>query len=164
MQTPEQLINLRSTYVLRGQFKTQFTIASTSYRFALYRDASARLHHRPGYRYSAAVHTHLRHANEGIAGGASKALAGAIAEGLIPGPRLIQCGKALSQTGMYVQSQHYIITTRSHSVKGATLTSDLPEAARAAVRGTRSPSAVPPTASRRCSRRPERSSRAARTS
>ncbi|RPD57732.1 hypothetical protein L226DRAFT_554267 [Lentinus tigrinus ALCF2SS1-7] len=32
-------------------------------------------------------------------GGASKALASAIAEGLIPGPRLFQCGKALSQTG-----------------------------------------------------------------
>lgn len=32
-------------------------------------------------------------------GGASKNLANAIAEGLIPGPRLFQCGKALSQTG-----------------------------------------------------------------
>ncbi|RDX49310.1 hypothetical protein OH76DRAFT_546437 [Lentinus brumalis] len=32
-------------------------------------------------------------------GGASKALADAIAEGLVLGPRLVQCGKALSQTG-----------------------------------------------------------------
>ncbi|KAH9944771.1 hypothetical protein B0H21DRAFT_862573 [Amylocystis lapponica] len=32
-------------------------------------------------------------------GGASKALADAIAEGLIIGPRLVQCGKSLSQTG-----------------------------------------------------------------
>ncbi|KAJ7052731.1 hypothetical protein C8F01DRAFT_564548 [Mycena amicta] len=32
-------------------------------------------------------------------GGASKRLALAIEEGLIPGPRLIQCGKAISQTG-----------------------------------------------------------------
>jgi len=33
-------------------------------------------------------------------GGASKALATAIDEGLIDGPRLFQCGKAISQTGM----------------------------------------------------------------
>ena len=32
-------------------------------------------------------------------GGASKSLALALEEGLIPGPRLFQCGKALSQTG-----------------------------------------------------------------
>ena len=32
-------------------------------------------------------------------GGASKSLALALQEGLIPGPRLFQCGKALSQTG-----------------------------------------------------------------
>ena len=32
-------------------------------------------------------------------GGASKHLANAIAEGLIAGPRLFQCGKAISQTG-----------------------------------------------------------------
>jgi imidazolonepropionase-like amidohydrolase len=32
-------------------------------------------------------------------GGASKRIALAIEEGLIQGPRLIQCGKALSQTG-----------------------------------------------------------------
>ena len=36
-------------------------------------------------------------------GGASKSLASAIAEGLIPGPRLFQCGKALSQTGQSVR-------------------------------------------------------------
>ena len=34
-----------------------------------------------------------------LAGGASKILADAIEEGLILGPRLYQCGKALSQTG-----------------------------------------------------------------
>lgn len=34
-------------------------------------------------------------------GGASKYLADAISEGLIVGPRLIQCGKALSQTGWW---------------------------------------------------------------
>jgi imidazolonepropionase-like amidohydrolase len=33
-------------------------------------------------------------------GGASKRIALAIEEGLIQGPRLIQCGKALSQTGL----------------------------------------------------------------
>ncbi|KAI0696682.1 hypothetical protein C8T65DRAFT_583252 [Cerioporus squamosus] len=32
-------------------------------------------------------------------GGASKSLANAIAEGLVSGPRIFQCGKALSQTG-----------------------------------------------------------------
>ncbi|GAA5993155.1 hypothetical protein JCM10908_001315 [Rhodotorula pacifica] len=32
-------------------------------------------------------------------GGASKPLANAIEEGLLPGPRLFQCGKAISQTG-----------------------------------------------------------------
>ncbi|KAL0570707.1 hypothetical protein V5O48_011258 [Marasmius crinis-equi] len=32
-------------------------------------------------------------------GGASKVIANAIEEGLLPGPRLFQCGKALSQTG-----------------------------------------------------------------
>lgn len=34
-----------------------------------------------------------------VPGGASKSLAGAISEGLVAGPRLYQCGKALSQTG-----------------------------------------------------------------
>ncbi|KAM5542990.1 hypothetical protein V8D89_003374 [Ganoderma adspersum] len=62
VQTPEQLIHLRTTYVLREMLLRGFTTV---------RDT----------------------------GGASKALASAIAEGLISGPRLIQCGKALSQTG-----------------------------------------------------------------
>jgi len=34
-------------------------------------------------------------------GGATKVLANAIEEGLIVGPRLFQCGKAISQTGMF---------------------------------------------------------------
>ncbi|KAI0827945.1 hypothetical protein BC628DRAFT_1366385 [Trametes gibbosa] len=62
VQTPEELIHLRSTYVLREMLMRGFTTV---------RDT----------------------------GGASKALASAIAEGLILGPRLFQCGKALSQTG-----------------------------------------------------------------
>ncbi|KAH9855976.1 hypothetical protein C2E23DRAFT_812849 [Lenzites betulinus] len=62
VQTPEELIHLRSTYVLHEMLMRGFTTV---------RDT----------------------------GGASKALASAIAEGLIPGPRLFQCGKALSQTG-----------------------------------------------------------------
>lgn len=35
-------------------------------------------------------------------GGASKHIADAIEEGLIEGPRLFQCGKALSQTGEFL--------------------------------------------------------------
>ncbi|KAI0653519.1 hypothetical protein C8Q70DRAFT_1035305 [Cubamyces menziesii] len=62
VQTPEELVHLRSTYVLREMLMRGFTTV---------RDT----------------------------GGASKALATAISEGLITGPRLIQCGKALSQTG-----------------------------------------------------------------
>ncbi|KAI0333010.1 hypothetical protein GY45DRAFT_1359935 [Cubamyces sp. BRFM 1775] len=62
VQTPEELVHLRSTYVLREMLMRGFTTV---------RDT----------------------------GGASKALATAISEGLISGPRLIQCGKALSQTG-----------------------------------------------------------------
>ncbi|KAI0741117.1 hypothetical protein C8Q76DRAFT_609011 [Earliella scabrosa] len=62
VQTPEELVHLRSTYVLREMLLRGFTTV---------RDT----------------------------GGASKALANAIAEGLISGPRLFQCGKALSQTG-----------------------------------------------------------------
>ncbi|KAI9062385.1 hypothetical protein FKP32DRAFT_1677334 [Trametes sanguinea] len=62
VQTPEELVHLRSTYVLREMLMRGFTTV---------RDT----------------------------GGASKALATAISEGLIDGPRLVQCGKALSQTG-----------------------------------------------------------------
>ncbi|KAH9889451.1 hypothetical protein C8Q73DRAFT_747893 [Cubamyces lactineus] len=62
VQTSEELVHLRSTYVLREMLMRGFTTV---------RDT----------------------------GGASKALATAISEGLIVGPRLIQCGKALSQTG-----------------------------------------------------------------
>ncbi|KAI0079251.1 hypothetical protein K474DRAFT_1736345 [Panus rudis PR-1116 ss-1] len=62
VQTPEQLVNLRTTYVLNEMLMRGFTTV---------RDT----------------------------GGASKALANAIDEGLVQGPRLIQCGKALSQTG-----------------------------------------------------------------
>ncbi|OSD00232.1 hypothetical protein PYCCODRAFT_1446370 [Trametes coccinea BRFM310] len=62
VQTPEELIHLRSTYVLREMLLRGFTTV---------RDT----------------------------GGATKALAVAISEGLIEGPRLFQCGKALSQTG-----------------------------------------------------------------
>ncbi|EJF57550.1 hypothetical protein DICSQDRAFT_111629 [Dichomitus squalens LYAD-421 SS1] len=62
VQTPEQLVHLRSTYVLREMLLRGFTTV---------RDT----------------------------GGASRALAEAIAEGLVLGPRLVQCGKALSQTG-----------------------------------------------------------------
>lgn len=62
VRTPEELVHLRSTYVLSGMLRRGFTTV---------RDT----------------------------GGATKALATAIEEGLIEGPRLIQCGKALSQTG-----------------------------------------------------------------
>ncbi|OJT05457.1 hypothetical protein TRAPUB_3727 [Trametes pubescens] len=62
VQTSEELIHLRTTYILREMLLRGFTTV---------RDT----------------------------GGASKALAGAISEGLITGPRLFQCGKALSQTG-----------------------------------------------------------------
>ncbi|KAI0368977.1 hypothetical protein BV20DRAFT_1081862 [Pilatotrama ljubarskyi] len=62
VQTSEELIYLRSTYVLREMLMRGFTTV---------RDT----------------------------GGASKALATAISEGLLVGPRLLQCGKALSQTG-----------------------------------------------------------------
>ncbi|KAI0669669.1 hypothetical protein C8Q78DRAFT_1041478 [Trametes maxima] len=62
VQTPEELVHLRSTYVLREMLFRGFTTV---------RDT----------------------------GGASKALASAISEGLIVGPHLFQCGRALSQTG-----------------------------------------------------------------
>ncbi|ORY25515.1 hypothetical protein BCR39DRAFT_595008 [Naematelia encephala] len=62
IRTPEQLITLRSTFVLREMLARGFTSV---------RDT----------------------------GGASKHLSISIAEGLIDGPRLFQCGKALSQTG-----------------------------------------------------------------
>ncbi|TBU40168.1 hypothetical protein BD309DRAFT_1003253 [Dichomitus squalens] len=62
VQTPEELVHYRTTYVLREMLLRGFTTV---------RDT----------------------------GGASRALAEAIAEGLILGPRLVQCGKALSQTG-----------------------------------------------------------------
>ncbi|KAI0359611.1 hypothetical protein OH77DRAFT_1420148 [Trametes cingulata] len=62
VQTSEELIHLRSTYILREMLMRGFTTV---------RDT----------------------------GGASKALATALAEGLLVGPRLLQCGKALSQTG-----------------------------------------------------------------
>ncbi|KAL1941483.1 hypothetical protein VTO73DRAFT_7300 [Trametes versicolor] len=62
VQTSEELIHLRTTYVLREMLLRGFTTV---------RDT----------------------------GGASKSLAGAISEGLVAGPRLYQCGKALSQTG-----------------------------------------------------------------
>ncbi|KAI0790594.1 hypothetical protein C8Q75DRAFT_762624 [Abortiporus biennis] len=62
VQTSDELIYLRSTYILREMLLRGFTTV---------RDT----------------------------GGASKLLASAIDEGLILGPRLIQCGKGLSQTG-----------------------------------------------------------------
>ncbi|EJD40401.1 hypothetical protein AURDEDRAFT_115887 [Auricularia subglabra TFB-10046 SS5] len=60
--TSEELVSLRSTYVLKEMLSRGFTTV---------RDT----------------------------GGASKGLAAAIDEGLIEGPRLFQCGKAISQTG-----------------------------------------------------------------
>jgi len=62
VDTSEELIYLRSTYILREMLLRGFTTV---------RDT----------------------------GGATKALAEAVDEGLILGPRLYQCGKALSQTG-----------------------------------------------------------------
>ncbi|KAL1412827.1 hypothetical protein Q8F55_000576 [Vanrija albida] len=62
VNVPDQLVTLRSIYVLRGMLARGFTTV---------RDT----------------------------GGATKFLADAIAEGLVPGPRLYQCGQALSQTG-----------------------------------------------------------------
>ncbi|KAK7691774.1 hypothetical protein QCA50_005177 [Cerrena zonata] len=62
VQTSEELIHLRTTYILREMLLRGFTTV---------RDT----------------------------GGASKALATSISEGLIVGPRLVQCGQALSQTG-----------------------------------------------------------------
>lgn len=62
VRLPDQLVTLRSTYVLRRMLHRGFTTV---------RDT----------------------------GGATKMLAEALREGLIEGPRLFQCGKALSQTG-----------------------------------------------------------------
>lgn len=58
----QQVVTLRSTYILKGMLGRGFTTV---------RDT----------------------------GGATKFIANALAEGLIEGPRLFQCGKALSQTG-----------------------------------------------------------------
>lgn len=58
----DQVVTLRTTYVLRGMLRRGFTSV---------RDT----------------------------GGATKFIANAVAEGLVEGPRLFQCGKAISQTG-----------------------------------------------------------------
>lgn len=58
----EQVVTLRSTYILKGILSRGFTTV---------RDT----------------------------GGATKFIANAVSEGLIDGPRLYQCGKAISQTG-----------------------------------------------------------------
>lgn len=97
VQTSEELIHLRTTYILRGEGKSRYDTGRILTWHA-FRDAPARLHDSQRYRYAytpnggAGSHCY-------VAGGASKALAGAISEGLIAGPRLFQCGKALSQTG-----------------------------------------------------------------
>lgn len=62
VNVPDQVVTLRSIYVLKGMLSRGFTTV---------RDT----------------------------GGATKFLADAIAEGLVSGPRLYQCGQALSQTG-----------------------------------------------------------------
>lgn len=97
VQTSEELIHLRTTYILRGKRKSRYD-AGSILTWPAFRDASARLHDSQRYRYArtlkGATGSHYY-----VAGGASKALAGAISEGLIAGPRLFQCGKALSQTG-----------------------------------------------------------------
>lgn len=80
MALPEQLVNLRSTYVLRGQGST----IHMTFRYVNYIQRIEMLLR--GF-------TTVRDT-----GGANAALAEAIDEWLIPGPRLIQCGKALSQT------------------------------------------------------------------
>ncbi len=85
MNLPNHVVNLRSTYVLRGN-QTYAIIASEL--FGIHKHF---------------ILIHLEMLSRGFttvrdAGGASAALAEAIDEWLIPGPRLIQCGKALSQT------------------------------------------------------------------
>ena len=62
IRMPEQVIALRSTYILKGMLQRGFTTV---------RDT----------------------------GGATKFIADALKEGLVEGPRLFQCGKAISQTG-----------------------------------------------------------------
>ena len=62
IRMPEQVIALRSTFILKGMLQRGFTTV---------RDT----------------------------GGATKFIADALKEGLIEGPRLFQCGKAISQTG-----------------------------------------------------------------
>ena len=62
IRTPEQLVTLRSTYILKSMLDRGFTTV---------RDT----------------------------GGATKFLATSISENLVAGPRLFQCGKAISQTG-----------------------------------------------------------------
>ncbi|CAL1711386.1 unnamed protein product [Somion occarium] len=80
VQTPDELIHLRSTYVLREMLLRGFTTV---------RDTGK----------SRPIFTYASFSSNFRSGGGSKALANAISEGLILGPRLIQCGKALSQTG-----------------------------------------------------------------
>lgn len=79
---PEELVHLRTTYVLKGLHHHTGLHLLTAAFLTLFSEMLSR-----GF-------TTVRDT-----GGASKALATAIDEGLIEGPRLFQCGKGLSQTG-----------------------------------------------------------------
>lgn len=64
-----------------------------------FRNASTRLYNREGHWYGHNGRDSALLMRRCI-GGATKALADAVSEGLIVGPRVIQCGRGLSQTGI----------------------------------------------------------------
>lgn len=87
-EAPSETISYRTTYVLREMLMRGFTTVRDTGQ-SLFSSSSFSL-----------VPENPPDSNLGRrAGGATKPLADAIEEGLFPGPRLFQCGKAISQTG-----------------------------------------------------------------
>ena len=99
VQTPEELVHLRSTYVLRGQYFYNSCQTNNLVLIPVIQRCSCAASPPFVTRVSETYHRLFFLNSPTRSGGASKALAHAIEEGLISGPRLIQCGRALSQTG-----------------------------------------------------------------
>lgn len=85
-EAPPETISYRTTYVLREMLMRGFTTVRDTGKSAFF------FFFCPVKEITELMRVYL-------AGGATKPLADAIAEGLFPGPRLFQCGKAISQTG-----------------------------------------------------------------
>lgn len=82
MRVTAEEVHLRTSYILKGWLNIDIPSLTSPFNMAVMIEMLER-----GF-------TTVRDT-----GGATKVLANAIEEGLITGPRLFQCGKALSQTG-----------------------------------------------------------------